>query len=162
MPSAAARFNQMPIMMGTTHDEGNFTIGIAQYFKQGPRRADTRPIIDGYLQRIYGGNAGPGGSAARLCQGHGGRGAGALSGAKAGAQMAWDRRRIATCWPAAGSIRPRRWRRMRRSICICSTTAPRRPISPRCRAFSRWPITPPTSLMSSPAIMADRRRARRR
>jgi len=54
-------FNRMPIMMGTTRDEGNFTIGIAQYFKP-DRAAITQADFDGYATRTYGGNAGPSGS----------------------------------------------------------------------------------------------------
>ena len=57
----AGTFNRMPVMMGTTRDEGNFTAGIAQYFKP-DRAAITRTEFDGYVQRTYGGNAGPGGS----------------------------------------------------------------------------------------------------
>jgi para-nitrobenzyl esterase len=54
-------FNKMPIMIGTTKDEANFTIGIAQYF-----RKDYAPTTEGHFQtamkNIYGGNAGPGAS----------------------------------------------------------------------------------------------------
>lgn len=55
------RFARMPIMMGTTRDEGNFTAGIAQYFKK-DRSAITRKEFGDYVQRTYGGNAGPGGT----------------------------------------------------------------------------------------------------
>ena len=55
------RFNKMPIMMGTTRDEGNFTAGIAQYFKK-DRAATTQAEFEAYLARSYGGNAGPGGT----------------------------------------------------------------------------------------------------
>jgi len=55
------RFARMPIMMGTTRDEGNFTAGIAQYFKK-DRSAITRKEFGDYVQRSYGGNAGPGGT----------------------------------------------------------------------------------------------------
>ena len=51
----------MPIMMGTTHDEGNFNAGILQYFKK-DRAALNEADYRGYLQRTYGGNAGAGGS----------------------------------------------------------------------------------------------------
>jgi para-nitrobenzyl esterase len=54
-------FNRMPIMMGTTRDEGKFTIGIFQYFKK-DRATITQKDFDDYVQRTYGGNAGPGGS----------------------------------------------------------------------------------------------------
>lgn len=85
----AGTFNQVPIMMGTTRDEGNFTNGITQYFKPG-RTALTRADFRAYLQRTYGGNAGPGGGPpaypktmidAVLAQ---------YPVGKAGAQMAWD------------------------------------------------------------------------
>jgi para-nitrobenzyl esterase len=85
----AGTFNQVPIMMGTTRDEGNFTNGITQYFKPG-RTALTRADFRAYLQRTYGGNAGPGGGPPAypktmidvvLVQ---------YPVGKAGAQMAWD------------------------------------------------------------------------
>ncbi len=57
----SGNFNRMPIMMGTTRDEGNFTVGIAQYFKK-DRAAITQKEFGDYVQRVYGGNAGPGGT----------------------------------------------------------------------------------------------------
>jgi para-nitrobenzyl esterase len=55
------QFNKVPVMIGTTHDEGNFFNGIIQYFKP-----DHAPINEtdyhAYLKSTYGGNAGPGGS----------------------------------------------------------------------------------------------------
>src|SRR6185295_116891 len=54
-------FNEMPIIMGTTHDEGNFNAGIIQYFKK-DRAALTEADYRAYLKRTYGGNAGAGGS----------------------------------------------------------------------------------------------------
>jgi para-nitrobenzyl esterase len=57
----SGQFNKMPIMIGTTHDEGNFNAGILQYFKK-DRAALTETDYRGYLQRAYGGNAGAGGS----------------------------------------------------------------------------------------------------
>ncbi len=57
----SGNFNRMPIMMGTTKDEGNFTVGIAQYFKP-DRAAITPKEFEDYVQRVYGGNAGPGGT----------------------------------------------------------------------------------------------------
>ena len=54
-------FNKVPVMIGTTLDEGNFFNGITQYFKP-----DHAPINEAdyrdYL-KVYSGNAGPGGSA---------------------------------------------------------------------------------------------------
>jgi para-nitrobenzyl esterase len=56
----SGNFNQMPVMVGTTRDEGNFFNGIIQYFK-----TDRAPINEAdyrdYL-KAYGGNAGPGGA----------------------------------------------------------------------------------------------------
>ncbi len=53
-------FNRVPVMIGTTRDEGNFFNGIVQYFKK-----DRAPINEAdyrdYL-KAYGGNAGPGGA----------------------------------------------------------------------------------------------------
>ncbi|HMH64932.1 MAG TPA: carboxylesterase family protein [Rhizomicrobium sp.] len=57
----SGRINQVPMMMGTTRDEGNFNAGITQYFKPGRTALDENDY-KGYLQRTYGGNAGPGGS----------------------------------------------------------------------------------------------------
>jgi para-nitrobenzyl esterase len=57
----AGKFNQMPILFGTTHDEGNFFNGIIQYFKK-DRAAIAADDFRAYLQKTYGGNAGPGGS----------------------------------------------------------------------------------------------------
>ena len=54
-------FHKMPIMIGTTRDEGNFTVGIAQYFKK-DRTAITPAEYEAYTARSYGGNAGPGGT----------------------------------------------------------------------------------------------------
>jgi len=84
----AGKFNRMPIMMGTTHDEGNFNNGILQYFKK-----DRAPLNEadyrGYLQRTYGGNAGAGGSPPAYAKDTIDKIL-AQYPAKAGAQMAWD------------------------------------------------------------------------
>jgi para-nitrobenzyl esterase len=54
-------FNRVPVMIGTTRDEGNFFNGIIQYFK--PDRAPINEVdYRAYLKSTYGGNAGPGGS----------------------------------------------------------------------------------------------------
>lgn len=53
--------NKVPVMIGTTHDEGNFNIGIAQYFRK-DRAATSEADYRAYLKTTYGGNAGPGGS----------------------------------------------------------------------------------------------------
>jgi para-nitrobenzyl esterase len=85
----AGRFNKMPIMMGTTHDEGNFNAGILQYFKK-DRAALTEADYRGYLQRTYGGNAGPGGSPPAYPKDTIDQVRARYPVAKAGAQMAWD------------------------------------------------------------------------
>jgi para-nitrobenzyl esterase len=55
------RFNRVPIIIGTTKDEANFTIGIAQYFKK-DHTATTVAEFNAYVKTTYGGNAGPGAS----------------------------------------------------------------------------------------------------
>jgi para-nitrobenzyl esterase len=82
-------FNKMPVMIGTTRDEGNFTNGIAQYFKPG-RATLTEADFRGYLQRTYGGNAGPGGGPPAYAKGTVDQVLAHYPVAKAGAQMAWD------------------------------------------------------------------------
>ncbi|MBN9587914.1 MAG: hypothetical protein BGN85_06710 [Alphaproteobacteria bacterium 64-11] len=87
---AAGDFARVPVMVGTTRDEGNFSIGIAQYFRNG-RTPTTQVDFENYVKHQYGGNAGPGGSPPTYPKGtpeavmklyapvrHG------------GAQMAWD------------------------------------------------------------------------
>src|SRR5581483_4733066 len=85
----AGKFNEMPIMMGTTHDEGNFNAGILQYFKK-----DRAPLNEadyrGYLQRTYGGNAGAGGSPPAYAKDTIDKVMALYPVSKAGAQMAWD------------------------------------------------------------------------
>ena len=84
----SGQFNQVPMMMGTTRDEGNFNAGIAQYFKPG-RSALDEADYRGYLQRTYGGNAGPGGGLPAYPKTTMDTVA-AQYPVKAGAQMAWD------------------------------------------------------------------------
>ncbi len=55
----SGEFNKMPIMIGTTKDEANFAIGIAQYFKK-DHAATTAEQFNAYVKTTYGGNAGPG------------------------------------------------------------------------------------------------------
>jgi len=83
-------FNRVPIMMGTTTDEGNFNAGIAQYFKPG-RTALDEADYKGYAQRTYGGNAGPGGSLPAYPKGTPDAVMARYPVTKAGAQMAWDK-----------------------------------------------------------------------
>jgi para-nitrobenzyl esterase len=85
----SGKFNKMPIMMGTTHDEGNFNAGILQYFKK-DRAALTEADYRGYLQRTYGGNAGAGGSPPAYPKDTIDKVAARYPVSKAGAQMAWD------------------------------------------------------------------------
>jgi para-nitrobenzyl esterase len=85
----SGQFNKMPIMMGTTHDEGNFTNGITQYFKPG-RAALTEADFRAYLQRTYGGNAGPGGSPPPYAKDTVDKVLAHYPVTRAGAQMAWD------------------------------------------------------------------------
>src|SRR5665213_1245961 len=56
----AGKINKVPILFGTTRDEGNFFNGIIQYFKPG-RAALTAEDFRAYLDKTYGGNGGPGG-----------------------------------------------------------------------------------------------------
>jgi len=85
----AGRFNKMPIMMGTTRDEGNFNNGILQYFKK-DRAALDEADYRGYLKRTYGGNAGAGGSPPAYAKDTIDKVAARYPVSKAGAQMAWD------------------------------------------------------------------------
>jgi para-nitrobenzyl esterase len=84
----AGKFNKVPILFGTTRDEGNFFNGIIQYFKPG-RAALTDSDFRAYLDKTYGGNAGPGGGPPAYAKGtvdkvlmH--------YPTTGGAQMAWD------------------------------------------------------------------------
>jgi len=85
----SGRFNRVPIMMGTTHDEANFNIGILQYF-----RKDRAPLTEAdyraYIQKTYGGNAGPGGSPPAYPKGTVDAILARYPAAKLSAQLAWD------------------------------------------------------------------------
>jgi len=85
----AGKFNKLPIMMGTTRDEGNFNAGIIQYFKK-DRAALNEADYRGYLQRTYGGNAGAGGSPPAYAKDTIDKVMAHYPVSKAGAQMAWD------------------------------------------------------------------------
>jgi para-nitrobenzyl esterase len=85
----SGQFNQVPMMMGTTRDEGNFTNGITQYFKSG-RTTLTEADYRAYLQRTYGGNAGPGGGPPAYPKDTIDKVLARFPVTKAGAQMAWD------------------------------------------------------------------------
>jgi para-nitrobenzyl esterase len=60
--------NSVPTMIGTTKDEANFAIGIAQYFKK-DHAAVTGAQFEAAIRGIYGGNAGPGGSKPAFAKG---------------------------------------------------------------------------------------------
>jgi len=85
----AGKLNKVPVMMGTTRDEGNFNAGILQYFKK-----DRAPLNEadyrGYLQRTYGGNAGAGGTPPAYAKDTIDKVMAQYPVAKLGGQMAWD------------------------------------------------------------------------
>ncbi len=56
------QFNKMPAMGGRVHDEGNFNIGITEYFSGQPFQPMTADQYTAAIQKMYGGNAGPGGA----------------------------------------------------------------------------------------------------
>ena len=59
---ASGKFNHMPFMNGPVKDEGNFSIGITEYFSGPPRVPPTAADFTTYVTNVYSGNAGPGGS----------------------------------------------------------------------------------------------------
>ncbi|MDB5735836.1 MAG: Carboxylic ester hydrolase [Alphaproteobacteria bacterium] len=82
-------FNAVPVMIGTTRDEGNFFNGIVQYFKPN-RAAITESDYRDYL-KAYGGNAGPGGSPPTYAKNTVGAVLAHYPPRPQSAQMAWDR-----------------------------------------------------------------------
>ncbi|WP_134486013.1 carboxylesterase/lipase family protein [Methylocella tundrae] len=58
----SGRFNHMPVMNGVVKDEGNFGIGITEYFSGPPRVPPTAASFTTFVTNTYSGNAGPGGS----------------------------------------------------------------------------------------------------
>ena len=56
------QFNKMPTMGGRVKDEGNFSIGITEYFSGQPPVPMTADQYTAAVQKVYNGNAGPGGS----------------------------------------------------------------------------------------------------
>lgn len=56
------QFNKMPAMGGRVHDEGNFNIGITEYFSGQPFQPMTADQYTAAIQKTYSGNAGPGGA----------------------------------------------------------------------------------------------------
>jgi para-nitrobenzyl esterase len=85
----SGQFNQVPILFGTTRDEGDFFNGIIQYFKPG-RSALTQADFDAYVQKTYGGNAGPGGGPPAYPKATMKQVLDHYPGVKLGAQTAWD------------------------------------------------------------------------
>jgi para-nitrobenzyl esterase len=82
-------FNKMPVMLGTTRDEGNFFNGIVQYFK--PDRAPINEADYRDYLKTYGGNAGPGGGPPAYAKGTVDAVLAHYPPQTQGAQMAWDR-----------------------------------------------------------------------
>lgn len=56
------QFNKMPAMGGRVHDEGNFSIGITEYFSGQPPVPMTADQYTAAVTKTYSGNAGPGGA----------------------------------------------------------------------------------------------------
>lgn len=56
------QFNKMPAVGGRVKDEGNFSIGITEYFSGQPPVPMTADQYTAAIQKTYSGNAGPGGS----------------------------------------------------------------------------------------------------
>lgn len=86
----SGHFNRVPILFGTTRDEGNFFNGVVQYFKKG-RAPLTVADFRAYLEKSYGGNAGPAGSAPPYPKATVDAVLNHYPPAKLGVQMAWDR-----------------------------------------------------------------------
>jgi len=57
----AGHFNHVPVMNGMVADEGNFNIGITEFYSGPPRAAVTAADFKAYAAKTYGGNAGAGG-----------------------------------------------------------------------------------------------------
>jgi para-nitrobenzyl esterase len=54
------QFNHVPIINGTVEDEGNFSIGITEFFSGPPRTPITEAQFNTFVATTYSGNAGPG------------------------------------------------------------------------------------------------------
>ena len=96
------QLSQVPIMIGTTRDEGNFNDGITQYFK--PDRAALNEADIAAIATTYGGNAGPGGGPPAYPRHYGHVKAHYPVGKRRA--DGWDLAHR-TCWPAAGNTRRR-------------------------------------------------------
>lgn len=60
---ASGKFNHVPVMNGSTLDEGNFFIALQEYFSGPPRVAITDDDVARYANKVFSGNAGAGGVA---------------------------------------------------------------------------------------------------
>jgi para-nitrobenzyl esterase len=58
----SGQFNHMPIMSGSTEDEGNFDIGIEEFFSGPPRVPTTEADFTNFITATFTGPSGPGGS----------------------------------------------------------------------------------------------------
>jgi para-nitrobenzyl esterase len=58
----SGQFNHMPIMSGTTKDEGNFFAGIIEFFSGPPRVPVTEADFTNFITTTFTGPSGPGGS----------------------------------------------------------------------------------------------------
>lgn len=59
---ASGKFQHMPIMNGSTRDEGNFFVAAQEYFSGDPRHAISREDVQTYVKNVFSGNAGAGGT----------------------------------------------------------------------------------------------------
>jgi len=59
---STGQYNHMPMLGGNVRDEGNFGIGITEYFTGPPQVPLTADQYTANITRIYSGNAGPGGT----------------------------------------------------------------------------------------------------
>jgi para-nitrobenzyl esterase len=58
----SGQFNHMPIMSGSTEDEGNFNIGISEFFSGPPRVPTSEADFTNFITATFSGPSGPGGS----------------------------------------------------------------------------------------------------
>ena len=59
---ASGKFTHVPVMNGSTQDEGNFFIALQEYFSGPPRTAISDADVTRYVDQVFKGNAGPGGT----------------------------------------------------------------------------------------------------
>jgi para-nitrobenzyl esterase len=58
----AGHFHHVPVIGGTTEDEGNFMVGVTEYFSGPPRVAFTPKDYANLVEKTFSGNAGAGGA----------------------------------------------------------------------------------------------------